>query len=167
MGSGKTSLGKKLAKKLAANFMDLDTYIENKEGKSISQLFHEFGERKFRDIELQRLTEVLKIENVILATGGGTPCYFNNINLINSSGTAFYLFLKPEQLFKRLLINKTERPLIKDLNEAGLMAFIKKSLLTREPFYLKATYKVQANNSSMALNAIMEILKNSNYSSAI
>ena len=97
MGSGKTTVGRQLARSLSLQFIDLDAFIEGKYRKTISQLFEERGEDDFRKLERQALLEVAEFENVVISTGGGTPCFFDNMALMNRSGTTVYLQAEPEK----------------------------------------------------------------------
>ena len=102
MGSGKTTLGKALAQKLGVDFIDLDLYIETRYHKTVREIFAESGEERFRQIEKSLLHEVADFENVIIAAGGGTPCFFDNIDYMNGHGTCVYLKASVEELCKRL-----------------------------------------------------------------
>jgi len=112
MGSGKTTVGKLLARSLSLEFIDLDAYIENKYRKTISALFAGKGEEEFRKIESQALHEVAQFEDVVISTGGGAPCYLDNMALMNQAGTTVYIKADPEELAARLQVSKTVRPLI-------------------------------------------------------
>ncbi len=138
MGAGKTTLGRALAEKLGITFIDLDNYIEQRFRKSISQIFAEKGEEGFRDIERRMLHEVVEFEDVIISTGGGTPCFFDNIEFMNSKGLTIYLKVPVERLHIRLSIARRQRPLIKDKNDEELRTFIIEQLAKREHFYSKA-----------------------------
>lgn len=146
MGTGKTSLGKIVAKKAGLTFIDLDHFIENRYHKSISQIFAEKGEDGFRNIEREALHEVAEFENVIIATGGGTPIFFDNIDFMNNSGKTVYLKTAPQILFNRLKIAKHNRPIIKDKDDNELMSFIIENLERRDPFYSKANMLFIADN---------------------
>ena len=140
MGSGKTTLGRALAKDLGIEFIDLDNYIELRRCKSINNIFAEMGEEGFRTIERNLLHEVCEFENVIISAGGGTPCFFDNIDYMNAQGTTVYLQVPEERLHERLKIAKSKRPLLKDKNDDEIMQFIKEQLARRDAFYQKAAH---------------------------
>ena len=145
MGSGKTTLGRALAKALGLTFIDLDNYIELRRCKSINRIFEESGEDGFRTIERNLLHEVCEFEDVIISAGGGTPCFFDNIDYMNSQGTSIYLQVPNERLFERLKIAKSRRPLLKDKNDEEIEQFIAEQMQRREPFYTKADYAFTAD----------------------
>ena len=140
MGAGKTTIGRALAKELGLQFYDLDWYIENRMRKKIPQIFAERGEEGFRQIEHNMLHEVAEFENIVLSCGGGTPCFFDNMDYMNDQGQVIYLHCSPEVLHDHLLIGKTERPLLKGKTPEELILFIREQLEKREPFYTKACY---------------------------
>lgn len=145
MGAGKTTVGKALAKDLDIEFYDLDWYIENRMHKTIKQLFDEYGEDGFRQIEHNMLHEVAEFENVIISCGGGTPCFYDNIDYMNNQGDTIYLKATPEVLYNHLKMGKTVRPLLLNKTPYEVKAFIKEQLALREPFYNKAKYTLDVN----------------------
>lgn len=145
MGAGKTTVGKALAKDLGIEFYDLDWYIENRMHKTIKQLFDEYGEDGFRQIEHNMLHEVAEFENVIISCGGGTPCFYDNIDYMNNQGDTIYLKATPEVLYNHLKMGKTVRPLLLNKTPDEVKTFIKEQLALREPFYNKAEYTLDVN----------------------
>jgi shikimate kinase len=145
MGAGKTTVGKALSKELGIPFYDLDWYIESRRRKTIPQLFAELGEDGFRNIERNMLHEVAEFEDVIISCGGGTPCFFDNIDYMNQQGQVVYLHCEPEVLHKHLLMGKTERPLLKGKSPEELIAFIREQLASREQYYNKAAYQLDVS----------------------
>ena len=124
MGSGKSTAGKKLANKLKFAFHDLDSIIETEKRKTITELFEKYGEEKFREIEKKFLHKTEPLKKSVIATGGGTPCFFDNMQWINENGTSVYLQLHAGSLYHRIAPSKEKRPLIKDLSDIDLMDFI-------------------------------------------
>ena len=145
MGSGKTTLGRALAQALGLTFIDLDNYIELRHCKSINQIFAERGEEGFRNIERSLLHEVCEFEDVIISSGGGTPCFFDNIDYMNAQGTTIYLQVPNDRLLTRLKIARSRRPLLKDKNDEEIEQFIVEQMQRREPFYTKADYAFTAD----------------------
>lgn len=145
MGSGKTTVGKALSKETGMMFYDLDWYIESRMRKTVAQIFAEKGEEGFRKIEHNMLHEVAEFENVIISCGGGTPCFFDNIDYINQQGEVVYLKATPEVLYRHLLMGKTERPLIKNKTPEELIAYITEQIAKREEFYNKARYTLDVS----------------------
>ena len=140
MGSGKTTVGRQLAIALGRTFYDLDWYIEMRYHRTVAQLFAERGEEGFREMERNMLHEAAEFEDIVLSCGGGTPCFFDNIDYMNSMGTTVYLHAPLERLFIRLSIARKQRPLIKDKSDEELRTFIAEQIAKREPYYTKATY---------------------------
>ena len=140
MGSGKTTVGKALAKELGLPFYDLDWYIENRMRRKVSQSFAERGEEGFRQIERNMLHEVAEFEDVVVSCGGGTPCFFDNMDYLNGQAQVVWLKATPEVLQKHLLMGKGDRPLLKGKSPDELLAFIREQLEWREPYYRKARY---------------------------
>ena len=139
MGCGKTTQGKKLAKAIGYHFIDLDDYTANKYDKEITDIFAEFGEDEFRKIETTSLTECINDNmKTIIALGGGTPCYNNNIELLKKNGTLVYLKMEAEDLYKRLFKETAQRPLVANKEADELFIYIKELLAKREVFYNQA-----------------------------
>ncbi len=154
MGSGKTTIGKLLAERLNYTFVDMDTHIEEKYFKSVSQIFAELGERQFRLLEQQCLHEVSEFENVVIATGGGAPCFFDNMEYMNSHGITVYINITVEQLAIRLENSRTnKRPLLANRKGEELNTFIAEGLAKRESFYKKA-YLSATGSDEEILNQI-------------
>ena len=145
MGAGKTTLGKALAQATDLQFIDLDWYIEERFHTSIQQIFADKGESGFRDIERRMLHEVAEFEDVIISCGGGTPCYFDNIDYMNQQGDTIYLKATPETLKAHLLMGKNKRPLIQGKSPEELIGFISESLSKRTMFYEKAHHIIDVN----------------------
>ncbi len=161
MGCGKSTLGLNLAKSLGLTFIDLDKFIEERNCKTVPQLFEELGEPGFRKKERQALEEVSQFSDVVIATGGGAPCFFDNMELMNTTGITLFMDIDPAILAERLLKSKTDRPLIKGKNREQLVGFLKESLQKRTPFYSKAQIRI-THPDNMLQNAIREISSISN-----
>lgn len=146
MGCGKTTVGMRLAKILKYKFIDLDELIEERTGKKISEIFEEEGQQGFRQLETETLKYISSREKIVIATGGGTPCFNNNLTLMNESGITVYIRMAPGSLFHRLLPSKTKRPLIAGLTDLQLMEFIMNTLPERELFYSQAKFTVKGEN---------------------
>lgn len=158
-GSGKSTTGKKLAKKLALNFIDLDIFIEEKYNKKVEDIFEENGEDFFRIIERDCLDEILNLKNnFLLALGGGTPCFFNNMTKIKQNGFCIYLQFKSTELANRIVSNKNKRPLFKNLNEIEVLDKVKVLLRAREIFYSEAQLVI--NELEYDENKLVELIKN-------
>ena len=140
MGAGKTTLGKAFARALGLTFVDLDWYIEERFHKSIRQLFAERGEEGFRELEKRMLHEAGDFEDVVISVGGGTPCFFDNMEYMNEAGETVFLDVNLQVLFRRLKVAKQQRPLLDGKADEELMQFIREALDKRLPFYTKAKY---------------------------
>ena len=145
MAAGKTTLGKALAKDLGLQFVDLDLYIESRYHATVSQIFAERGEEGFRQIERNMLHEVAEFEDVIIATGGGTPCFFDNMEYMNAQGTTVFLDASVDVIFTRLTIARTQRPLVDGKTDEELRSYITETLNRRLPYYSRATHSFCAN----------------------
>jgi shikimate kinase len=149
MGSGKSTLGSRLAKRIGYLHVDMDQLIEETAGMTIPGIFRDYGEEVFRKWEKDILLELCQREQVVISTGGGAPCHHDLISEMNRNGTTLYLALPPEVLKERLLRSKTERPLLIGKSEAELMDYITRKLEEREPFYRKARYTISGMNIDM------------------
>lgn len=145
MGAGKTTLGKVLAKDLGLQFYDLDWYIEGRMRKTVAQIFAERGEEGFRTIERNMLHEVAEFEDVVISCGGGTPCFYDNMQYMNAQGDTVYLKADPEVLYAHLRMGKVERPLLKDKTPEEMLAFIRRQLAAREQYYAQAAHVFDVN----------------------
>ena len=138
MGAGKTTLGKELASLMKCSFVDLDHFIERRYHQTIRQIFAEKGETGFREVEQKMLCEVAEFEDVIISTGGGTPCFFQNMSFMNEKGTTVYLKVPNEELVRRISQNKSTRPLLKDYDDNELNRFVEETVAKRRMFYEQA-----------------------------
>lgn len=145
MGAGKTTLGKAFARKLGVPFIDLDWYIEERFHKSVGELFTERGEAGFRELERKMLHEVAEFENVVISTGGGAPCFFDNMEFMNQSGKTVFLNVHPDVLFRRLCVAKHQRPILQGKKDEELKDFIVEALDRRAAFYNQAQYIFNAD----------------------
>ena len=145
MGAGKTTLGKAFARSMGLTFIDLDWYIEERVHKTVRQSFAERSEEGFRELEKRMLHEVADFEDVVIATGGGTPCFFDNVEYMNQKGETVFLDVSQEVLFRRLKVAKQQRPLLAQKNDEELKAFIADALGKRLPHYSKAKHVFHAD----------------------
>ena len=145
MGSGKTTIGKALSKETHIPFYDLDWYIESRMRKTVSQLFQERGEEGFRKIEHAMLHEVAEFEQVIISCGGGTPCFFDNIEYMNRQGQTVFLKASPEVLYQLLRMGKTIRPLLQGKTPQEVQLYIREQLKVREAFYTQARHTLDVS----------------------
>ena len=142
---GKTTVGRTLAKELNSTFYDLDWYIEERFHTKVSKIFAEKGEEHFRDLERRMLHEAAEFENVVLSCGGGTPCFFDNMDYMNQLGETVYLKASPETLYAHLKMGKGVRPLLLNKTPEEVQVFIREQLQKREPFYEKAKHIFDVN----------------------
>ena len=138
MGCGKSTFGKRLAKKLDCPFVDLDDEIEQRAGKSIDELFKMEGESVFRKMEQEALLDTIIHKKAVIATGGGTPCFEDNMEFMNAEGVTVYLRMSPLSITHRLENAKKIRPLVHGRKGEELNEFIKKTLSARESYYLQS-----------------------------
>lgn len=156
MGCGKTTLGHKLAARLGYPFFDLDMVLEERAGMSIAEYFSSFGETAFRLAESEVLKTTAYPENAVISTGGGLPCFFDNLDWMKGNGIVVYIKLMPKVLANRLEHGKEERPLLRDKHGDELVAFITDKLAEREGFYLQA--QVIADGLSLTADKLIEVL---------
>lgn len=140
MGSGKSTLGRLVASALNLRFIDLDEHIEASHAKSVGELFDEVGETEFREIERKALHEVAQFEDCLVATGGGTPCFFDNMDYMNRVGKTVYLRTSVAELTERLKLFRNKRPLLRQKTDEELEAHIVDMLEKRAPFYQQAHF---------------------------
>lgn len=145
MGAGKTTLGKALAKRIGVEFFDLDWYIQNRRHKSIHEIFKEEGEEAFRKVEHYLLHEVAEFEDVVISCGGGTPCFFDNMEYLNAQGDTIYLKATPGILYEHLKMGNDVRPLISGKEPGEAIAYIGQQINEREKFYNQAKYIFNVN----------------------
>lgn len=150
MGSGKTYWGKIWANEMNLDFYDLDDLIEKKEARSVGSIFNGSGEKYFREIESETLKATSRIDNCIIACGGGTPCFNDNLDWMKANGATVYLQSSPGQLTHRLLSEKSKRPLIKNIDDNDLFLFIEQKLHERETFYLRSSYVIPVEKATAA-----------------
>jgi|SRR5690625_589627 len=165
MGSGKTSIGKLLANNLELPFYDLDAYIEKEENLPISEIFKTKGEIYFRNLEHENLKKLLsKNKSMVLALGGGTPCYAGNMERLLKSGTSVYLHYPLEVLVDRLWDAKENRPIIAHIESKTILEdFIRKHLFERNPYYMQATHTINLESETIeeAAQKIQALLQKS------
>lgn len=152
MGSGKSTIGHKLSKVVHMDFVDLDNYIQENEGQTISQIFKNKGEIYFRKIESRYLEVILGNDHIVVSLGGGTPCYGNNMQKIQSAVNVKSIYLKASipQLTDRLRKEKSDRPMISHLKtDKDLTEFIGKHLFERSAFYSQADMTLSVDNKSV------------------
>lgn len=158
MACGKSTLGSRIAQALNWHFIDLDKFIGKSKKQSVTEIFAQEGEDKFRQYENDALNEIIKQPgDIVISTGGGTPCYNDNMNLMNEFGITIYLKTGFGVLTKRLKDSKKKRPLIENMTEPELHTYILKKLSQREPFYKQAKY--HANTNNLQLKDILNIIK--------
>ena len=147
MGSGKSTTGRKLAVRLNWTFIDLDEKIEEAAGMKISDIFQRKGEPWFRELEKQELHKLSDVSKAVISTGGGTPCFGDNMNFMVSSGITIYLRMTPEKLQDRLRHASDERPLLKDIAKENLKEYIIRKVEEREKWYLQARMVIDECNA--------------------
>jgi shikimate kinase len=158
--SGKSTLGKLIAEKLNYHFIDLDEAITQQQGKSINALFGEFGEGGFRKIEQELLVNTIFLTETVIACGGGTPCYSDNMEFLLRNGKTIYLEADEAILLERMLYNTDERPLFKGKSKEEIASHINELLTARKVFYERANYKIKNNSDEeSAVKAILKVIE--------
>jgi shikimate kinase len=160
MGSGKTTLGKQLAQQLGYAFIDLDAFIEQQENTTITIIFETQGQDKFRQLERKALETLVQANSkAVIATGGGAPCFFDNIDFMNRAGETVFLDVPIKQLAERLqATDLTLRPLLTGKPEQEIISYLSATLTHRKQFYERAKYKVQGGH--ITAQHLMQILNN-------
>ncbi len=148
MGCGKTTIGRPAAKRLGLRFLDMDAEIERLEGMPVSEIFAMKGEDYFREAERDLIRGLGEEDNVLVATGGGAPCFHDNMEEMNRLGCTIYLCMSPEKLTTRLLPGQAKRPLVRGKSPEELTDFIRTSLGRREETYRKAKLTIDCDGVS-------------------
>jgi shikimate kinase len=157
MGCGKTTWSRKLAAHLGYDFVDLDHVLEEQAGMTIAEYFTTHSQEAFRELESKILKETSYAENAVISTGGGLPCFFDNMEWMNANGQTLYIKLSPKTLADRLDKGKTTRPLLHGLHGEELVTFIAEKLAEREGFYEQATHIV--NGIDMSVEMLAEVVQ--------
>ena len=160
MGAGKTTFGKVLASRMNYKFYDLDKEFEKKYKITVDLFFKKYGEKLFRELEYNLLLSTGNLENAVISTGGGTPCFYNSMDWIKKNGTSIYLNLPPKVLFDRLSNAKKKRPLVAEKNDGELLVYIEEKLKEREPFYRKADLII--SGISLSVDSVISIINRLN-----
>ena len=152
MGCGKTTLGEALACEMDLTYIDLDQLIEHENGMTITQIFEELGEDRFREIETATLAELTAMTDLIVGCGGGTPCHGKNMALMNETGTTVWLTTSPERITARLLLpeEKCKRPKVSMLPDEAILPFVKRELKERMPCYNQAQLQFDSTDIETA-----------------
>jgi shikimate kinase len=130
---------------LGVDFIDLDTYIERRTHRTVKQIFAEDGEDAFRELERRMLHEVADIDHVVIAAGGGTPCFFDNMQYMNAHGTTVFLEVSEPVLINRLKLGKRKRPLLASKTDEELQEVVREAMARRLPFYQQAQLRFSAD----------------------
>ena len=156
MGCGKTTLGEELARQMGLRYIDLDDYIEDRQGMTITEIFDEMGEGHFRELETDALGDVTAMTDVIVGCGGGTPCHGDNMALMNQSGVTVWLTTSPERITARLLLpdQKAKRPKLANLPDEAVLSLVEKELEDRTPYYAQAHLQFDSTDIETAEETI-------------
>ena len=152
MGCGKTTLGEELARQMGLRYIDLDDFIEDRQGMTITEIFEEMGEGHFRELEGDALRDVAVMPDVIVGCGGGTPCHGDNMALMNRSGVTVWLTTSPERITARLLLpdQKAKRPKVASLPDESVLSLVEKELEARTPYYAQAQLQFDSTDIETA-----------------
>ncbi len=162
MGSGKSTLGRALSRVTGLQFIDLDTYIEGRFHANVRDIFATRGEDGFRDMERRMLAEVSQFEDVVIACGGGTPCFFDNMAVMNAAGTTVMLDASHYRLHERLMRGRHKRPLIAAMTDDEIYNYISEALQHRNQWYELARYRFPADrldDAGQIAESVAEFIK--------
>ena len=160
MGSGKTFIGERLAKTLLYDFIDADAFLEKKTGQSITEIFEKNGEHYFRELEHTILCELKEKHGCIISTGGGAPCFYDNMEIMNANGITVYLKVRPDIIVKRISEQRSHRPLLKNFEDDDeFLVFVKNKIAERGKFYSQARFIIDADgNIEEIINKIIKLV---------
>lgn len=161
MGSGKSTVGKELASQLGWQFIDLDELIIKRSGLSIPEIFRRYGETTYRELESSAIFSTMEMKQVVIATGGGAPCFNDNIDVLSANGTTIFLKGAIDTIVKRIQADSSVRPIVASKSEAALRSFIKEHLEGRMNFYEQANITVDIDQSVSSV--VDEILRKTNF----
>lgn len=145
MGCGKSTVGRRVAGRLGYHFVDMDKEIEDWAGKSIVEIFRDSGEEAFREMELKMLLDVPASGDIIIATGGGTPCFGDNLEIMRTKGRVVYFRTSPEILLPRLKRGRGRRPKIAGMDDDSLMKYVCETIASREEYYMQASVVINCD----------------------
>ena len=148
MGCGKSTIGRRIARRLGYGFVDTDSVVEDKAGKRITDIFAGSGEDEFRRLETEAIEELPEGEDIVVATGGGLPCFGDNLGLMKSKGLLVYFKMRHEMLFGRLKGGRERRPKLAGVDDARHMEYVRETLAQREPYYAQASMVIDCNGVS-------------------
>lgn len=161
MGCGKSTLGRQMAREMGCEFLDTDELVEQAEGADVSEIFARQGEAAFRTMERQAIESLRGKANAVVSTGGGLPCFGDNMELLNKLGFTVYLNVPVDTLVSRISKTGSKRPLIVQKSEDELVEFVKESLSVREPYYKQAMMTVSGR--SVRASDIVQLINIKNY----
>lgn len=147
-GSGKTTLAKSLAQALNISLIDLDAEIVKSERRSIESIFEKDGEEAFRKIEKDIVEKFSKVQKSVISTGGGAPCHYNNMDIMNQAGITIYLDVPPDELANRIFSQEANRPMVKGKTREELMTFLEQKIKERAPYYNTSQLKIRGSSIS-------------------